>query len=304
MYKHFAILGPESNRSAEASECAAEQGQFWAFHDRVFADQTTSRSTLSAGRLAELAADIGLDPAAFSECLDSGRYSAQITQESLSVQSLGVRGTPAFLINGTFVSGAQPFEVFQQIIEEQLAQLPAAVSAAPKATAFPSPTPAGPADVEPAIEGVIIFPDPGLDHQDGTIPYPQPLPAGGAHSDAWQNCGIYTEPVPVEPVVHSLEHGAVWIAYRPDLPDEQVEQLREKVRQERQSRGEARLLLAPMPANSPMDAPIVLTAWRVQLQLSDASDARLAQFLQTYQNGPFTPEPGAPCRGGVGEPVE
>ena len=58
-YKHFAILGPESNLSAEASECAAEQEQFWAFHDRTFIDQLSERSSLSADRLTELAADIG-----------------------------------------------------------------------------------------------------------------------------------------------------------------------------------------------------------------------------------------------------
>ena len=122
VYKHFAILGPESNRTAEATECAAEQGQFWAYHDRIFEDQNSSRSTLNDDRLVELAADAGLDITAFSECLASGRYTTRVTQESSSVQALGVRGTPAFLINGVFVTGAQPFEVFQQILEEQLSR--------------------------------------------------------------------------------------------------------------------------------------------------------------------------------------
>lgn len=96
VYKHFAILGPESNRSAEASECAAEQGQFWAYHDGIFVDQVTNRSSLNADRLTELAGEIGLDTAAFRSCLESGKYTSQITQESLSVQSLGVRGTRHF----------------------------------------------------------------------------------------------------------------------------------------------------------------------------------------------------------------
>ena len=120
VYSHFAILGPESNKVAEASECAAEQDQFWAFHDLIFEDQYTSRSSLNPERLASLAGQIGLDPAAFSECLNSGRYSDRVRQDSALAQSLGLRGTPAFLINGRFVSGAQPYEVFQQIIEEQL----------------------------------------------------------------------------------------------------------------------------------------------------------------------------------------
>ena len=120
VYKHFAILGPESNRAAEASECAAEQGQFWPFHDLVFKDQATTGSTLDRNQLSSLAAEIGLDTAAFEECLSSGKYSFQIVQESQSVQALGVRGTPGFLVNGLYIAGAQPFEVFQQVIDEQL----------------------------------------------------------------------------------------------------------------------------------------------------------------------------------------
>jgi protein-disulfide isomerase len=120
VYKHFAILGPESNRTAEASECAAEQDSFWEFHDLIFADQVANRSQLNDENLVRFAGQIGLDTETFDECLTSGRYRTQISQESLSVQSLGVRGTPAFLVNGVFISGAQPFEVFQQVIEEQL----------------------------------------------------------------------------------------------------------------------------------------------------------------------------------------
>lgn len=120
VYKHYAILGPESSRSAEASECIAEQGKFWEYHDAIFADQATTRSTLDDPRLAELARQVGADTTAFEECLAAGRYTAQISQQSLSVQALGFRGTPSFLINGVALTGAQPFEVFQQVIEDQL----------------------------------------------------------------------------------------------------------------------------------------------------------------------------------------
>jgi len=120
VYKHFAILGPESSRSAEASECAAEQYEFWNFHDLVFSDQATNRSSLDQTQLTSLAEQIGLDSEAFQTCLSSGKYSLQIARESQAIQSLGVRGTPGFLVNGVFISGAQPFEVFEQIIEEQL----------------------------------------------------------------------------------------------------------------------------------------------------------------------------------------
>lgn len=122
-YKHFAILGPDSTRAAEASECAAEQDKFWEFHDTVFGNRVSGRGDLSEAGLIAQAANLGLEMDAFSECLTSGKYTNQINQEALSIQSLGVRGTPAFLINGVFVSGAQPYDVFQQVIDEQLASL-------------------------------------------------------------------------------------------------------------------------------------------------------------------------------------
>jgi protein-disulfide isomerase len=120
VYKHFAILGSESNRTAEAAECAAEQGQFWEYHDLIFADQTTTRSVFNDDALTRLAGDLGLETAAFSDCLASGRYTDQIQRESQAASAMGLRGTPGFLINGVFVSGAQPVEAFQQVIEEQL----------------------------------------------------------------------------------------------------------------------------------------------------------------------------------------
>lgn len=121
VYKHFAILGPESSRSAEASECAAEQDAFWPYHDLIFADQAENYDSLTQEKLVSLAEEVSLDTSEFSECLSSGRYSLQISQESQAVQALGLRGTPGFLINGLFINGAQPFEVFQQVIDEQLA---------------------------------------------------------------------------------------------------------------------------------------------------------------------------------------
>jgi len=123
VYKNFAILGQESSYAAQASECAAEQELFWEFHDFVFLDQATNRSSLSREGLIAMANDIGLDEADFAECLNSGRYASQVSQSTLSIQSLGVRGTPGFVINGIYISGAQPFEVFQQVIDEQLALL-------------------------------------------------------------------------------------------------------------------------------------------------------------------------------------
>jgi hypothetical protein len=158
----------------------------------------------------------------------------------------------------------------------------------------------GPALATGSIEGVEVLPDPGRGHTEEDVHYEDEVPAGGAHSAAWQNCGIYAEPIEEEPAVHSLEHGAVWIAYQPDLPSDQVTALRELVRSEFSRVREPLILLTPKPE---LESPIVASAWRVRLELDDASDERLVEFVQEYQRGPFTPEPGAACTGGIGEPL-
>jgi len=117
-YQQFAILGPQSERAAEGSECAAEQDAFWAYHDLLFGSGT--RGASGTDNLKQFAADLGLDTTAFDACLDSGKYSALVRSETALIGSLGVRGTPAFLINGQLLAGAQPFEVFQQVIEAEL----------------------------------------------------------------------------------------------------------------------------------------------------------------------------------------
>jgi hypothetical protein len=127
------------------------------------------------------------------------------------------------------------------------------------------------------------------------------VPVGGVHNPQWLNCGIYDEPVRRENAIHSMEHGAVWLAYRPDLPAEQVDYLRNIVRNERAELGENLILLAPLPD---LDVPLVATAWRAQLKLDDVYDERLQLFLDRYQRGPYYPEPGASCTfGGIGEPL-
>lgn len=151
------------------------------------------------------------------------------------------------------------------------------------------------------IEGVVIFPDPGRGHQSGDITYSQDVPVGGVHNPEWLNCGIYDQPVRPENAIHSMEHGAVWIAYRPDLPADQVEMLRNLVRQNQAERQERWVLLAPKPD---LKDPIVATAWQVQLRLDNAADERLAHFVGEYQQGPYFPEPGATCTfGGIGQPL-
>lgn len=131
-------------------------------------------------------------------------------------------------------------------------------------------------------------------HTEGTLSYAQSPPVGGAHSGVWQNCGIYDQPVRNENAVHSLEHGAVWVTYRPDLPAADLEQLRAL------ARGQSYVLLSPYPG---LQTPVAASAWGLQLALESVSDPKLADFVRTYQQGSQTPEPGAPCTGGTGTPL-
>ncbi len=75
---------------------------------------------LQVENLKKFALDLGLDAGRFNTCLDQGTYAAQVRRDMLQGQSVGVSGTPAFFINGRFLSGAQPFSAFQEIIEELL----------------------------------------------------------------------------------------------------------------------------------------------------------------------------------------
>jgi hypothetical protein len=131
-------------------------------------------------------------------------------------------------------------------------------------------------------------------HVEGDFDYPTNPPAGGPHNPLWQNCGFYAEPVVDENAVHSLEHGAVWVTYQPNLPQDQVSMLR------RLTDNRPYLLITPRQG---LPAPVVASAWGKQLQLDSANDPRLEQFIRAFMQGPQTPEPGALCTGGIGQPI-
>jgi hypothetical protein len=141
--------------------------------------------------------------------------------------------------------------------------------------------------------GVQDFDVPSRGHTEEPVNYPQNPPVGGLHNPVWQNCGFYSEPIRSENAVHSLEHGAVWITYRPDLPQGQVDEIR------RLASDNTYVLASPYPD---LPAPVVASAWGKQLTLDSADDPRLEQFVSAYAQGPQTPEPGAACTGGLGEP--
>jgi len=146
----------------------------------------------------------------------------------------------------------------------------------------------------PPIEGINQVPRPPRGHDNALVFETGGLPPpGGQHFDIWQNCGIYTEPIETGNAIHSLEHGAVWVTYAPDLPADEVARLQDKVR------GDPFLLLSPYLEQT---SPIALTAWGYQLTVDSAGDGRIDQFIERYRLGPQTPEPGATCNNGVGTP--
>jgi hypothetical protein len=135
---------------------------------------------------------------------------------------------------------------------------------------------------------------PGGQHSSGNVDYDRTPPAGGEHNPVWQNCGFYPDPISDENAVHSMEHGAVWITYSPDLPEAEVNTLRDLAQN-----GDY-ILVSPYPG---LDSPLVATAWGKQLELESADDEALEQFIGAYREGPQTPEPGAACTGGTGQPA-
>ena len=119
----MAFLGEESGWAAEASECAADQDAFWEYHDKLFESQNgENQGAFNKDNLKAFAADLGLDTETFNECLDSGKHTQAVQEATQIAQSIGVSSTPAFLINGTPMLGAQPFESFQQVIDKALAE--------------------------------------------------------------------------------------------------------------------------------------------------------------------------------------
>jgi Protein of unknown function (DUF3105) len=177
-------------------------------------------------------------------------------------------------------------------------QLAGAVAVLVVMTGCSAPAPQGGASGS-APTGTVTYAEPRRAHVTGTVQYDHSPPVGGDHSAVWQNCGVYDRPVANENAVHSLEHGAVWITYLPDLPSAEVDRLRALVKASYDG-PDRYVVLSPYPGQS---APIIASAWGHQLTLQNAGDPRLQGFINYFRQGPQTLEPGAPCSGGTGSPI-
>jgi protein-disulfide isomerase len=117
VYRHFPLGNhPAARPAAEASQCAAEQGKFWEYHDTLFANP----SRLGDADLKQHAAGLGLDTKQFNACVDTHKYKAQVDADMEAGEDAGVNGTPAFFVNGRMLNGAQPFDAFKRVIDEEL----------------------------------------------------------------------------------------------------------------------------------------------------------------------------------------
>jgi len=150
------------------------------------------------------------------------------------------------------------------------------------------------AQADADIDGVEAIDGLTFNHVTTGVDYAQDPPAGGDHNAAWLNCGVYTEPVPNENAVHSLEHGAVWITYDPSLPAADVATLQAF------AANQSYVLVSPYEG---LDSPVTISAWGYQLKVDSVDDERLPVFLQKYLLNPELAEVGAPCSSGVGTPA-
>ena len=141
--------------------------------------------------------------------------------------------------------------------------------------------------------GIEVYPATTNRTVKGSIRYDRQPPTNGDHAPLWLNCGFYEKPVQNRFAVHSMDHGVVWITYRPDLPPGQVDELR--------SYGEENyVIVSPYPGQ---DAPVIATSWRVQLGLDGAGDPRLRKFVDGFRVSEIAPLSGNRCVGGVGNPA-
>ena len=141
-------------------------------------------------------------------------------------------------------------------------------------------------------KGIQVYPATTNRTVEGPIEYDRKPPTNGNHAPLWQNCGFYDEPIQDRHAVHSMDHGVVWITYRPNMPQQQLETLRPYSK-------ENYVIVSPYPGQN---APVIATSWRVQLKLNGANDPRLERFVNQFKISELAPLSGNRCVLGVGNP--
>jgi protein-disulfide isomerase len=120
IYRNFVFIGAESEWAAQAAQCAGEQNEFWTFGDYLFTHQAGENTgAFSRDNLKQIAAQLGLNAGSFNTCFDSGKYAAQVSQETSEGQQRGVQATPTFFINGQRYEGVLSFDQLASLIDER-----------------------------------------------------------------------------------------------------------------------------------------------------------------------------------------
>lgn len=122
VYRDFPLsFHKNALKAAQAAECADDQGKFWEYHDLLFEKQAEWRESEEVNKIfKKYGKDLNLNSKEFDKCLDSEKYKDEVLKDQKDGQAAGVEGTPAFFVNGRLISGAQPFSVFQKVIDEEL----------------------------------------------------------------------------------------------------------------------------------------------------------------------------------------
>ena len=214
---------------------------------------------------------------------DSGKREASRTQEATSVASSEKSVVEETAVGKALPSGEAAELARAEVGKEEISNMMPAGGEKPDA-ARPLP--------EDPPKGIEVYPATTNHTVEGPIEYERHPPTNGDHDPLWQNCGFYEEPIEDSHAVHSMDHGVVWITYRPDLPERQIKSLRPY--------GEENyVIVSPYPGQ---DAPVIATSWRVQLELKGADDPRLRRFVDQFRISELAPLSGNRCTLGVGKP--
>ncbi len=117
VYRDFPLGSHQyAQKAAEAAKCADEQGKFWEYHDKLFSNQ----NALDTSSLMQYAKELALNETTFNDCLNSGRMAPKVQKDFNDGLKYGISGTPTFFINGIELVGAQPYSIFEQVINGEL----------------------------------------------------------------------------------------------------------------------------------------------------------------------------------------
>jgi protein-disulfide isomerase len=125
VFRNFAFLGAESTAAAEAAECAEDQNKLWAYHDALYSAKVADEQKgggeddgfYNTAEFLKLAQQVGLNVSTFTTCIDTNQDGPLVAQDKTSASNYGVNSTPSFFVNGTALTGAQPYSVFQQTLD-------------------------------------------------------------------------------------------------------------------------------------------------------------------------------------------